>query len=244
MVFGSLLEILERITAPAHSAERACDLLTACLLVLDPSLHALGVKVSAAAELAVGEVLVLVHRLIAHAAVLAGLKWALFDPVSLLLEHIGPAKDVVYLIVDVPETAIVFVYEVVGLLVQRPLGSGAVSSLCPLVRISASDGSVSALEDLLDLTVDERQLPDQWVGLINLEDANQREDRVHAVLCAAAAAAARDLTTYLNLELLPSLILNRQLGRPVFLDKEESLTESTIVVVHELLQIQMNLLVI
>ena len=152
--------------------------------MLDPSLHALCVQISATTELAVGEVRVLDHRLVADAAVLARLKWALFGPGTLLLEHIRPTKDVVYLIVDVPEATIVLIYDLVGLLVQRTLGGSPSSSLCScLVRIQTpSDCSVSALEDLLDLTVNERELPNQWISFVNLEDANQGEDCVHTVL--------------------------------------------------------------
>lgn len=237
VVLGGLLEVVERVASPADTAERASDLLRARLLVLDPSLHAVSVEVAAAAELAVGQVLLLAHRLVANAACLRRLERPLLDPVPLLLESVRSAQDVVDLIVYVPEAAIVLAHERLGLLVQGPLGRNAASSRRPpLVRIAAADSAVAAFEYLLDLSVVEGQLPDQWVRFVDLEDPDQREDCVHAVLGAAAAAAALDLASDLDFELPAVLVLDGQLGRPVLLDKEESLAECAVVVVHELLE--------
>lgn len=57
-----------------NATYRAGDLLSDADLVLDPDLDAVGVQVTAAADLAVGQVLSLLHRLVAHAAVLLRLQ--------------------------------------------------------------------------------------------------------------------------------------------------------------------------
>ena len=96
-------------------------------------------------------------------------------------------------------------------------GSSAAADSCVPRVESPADEAFAAFKNLLYLSLSERQLPDERVGLIDVENTNEAKDRVDAVLGAAAAAAAGDFRADLDLEFPSILILHRQFRRPVLL---------------------------
>jgi len=76
---GRRLEVLEGVRAPALSAERTTDALPRSHLMLNPSLHALRMKVTTATELAKSKVLIFIHHFITYAAILVVVKWPLLS---------------------------------------------------------------------------------------------------------------------------------------------------------------------
>ena len=78
--FSGFFKVGESILTPAGPAEGTGYILATGLLVLDPPLHTLCVQIAAAAELAIGQILILVHDIVTDAAVLTRIQRALFYP--------------------------------------------------------------------------------------------------------------------------------------------------------------------